>query len=447
MPSVHGKERCIGMPITEVIKNTAPGAVLCFKYPNEDFNTGAQLIVAEYEEALFMKDGVIEQVFTAGKYTLTTENFPFLTKLQSALLSGGVSRYSCKIYFVNTQHHLEQKWGTPDPVTVLDPYWQTYFQVQARGSYTVAVKEVKKFFLKFVGANAYASENDIKKNFRIAFVQNISDQLAEYITSSEEETIVICNKKKALADGVKGSLHEVLDEYGMELINFYIETIGVIEDENYLSVVKMRRERQEKMFSREQRMEEARLDFALSRERSEAERYISGQGAQADYERMKIRDQDGGNGWARQETAEILHSAAENTGAGSAFINAGIGLNVGRALGGMMADMANTGSSGPGVGSLSAPQGAREAVQSETVICPKCNAAVPKGMKFCGQCGTPVEKPKCICANCGFEIPEGMKFCGQCGTPVAKQPQVCPKCGAEVAEGMKFCGRCGNRME
>ena len=413
----------------------------CLKYPREDFNNGAQLIVAEYEEALFMKDGIIEQVFSSGKYTLTTENFPFLTKLQSFFLSDGVSRYSCKIYFVNTQHHLEQKWGTPDPVTVLDPYWQTYFQIQARGSYTVAVKEVKKFFLKFVGSNAYATENDIKKNFRIAFVQNISEELAEYITSSDEESIVVCNKKKALAEGLKKSLHDILDEYGMELINFYIETISVLEDANYLSVVKMRRERQEKMFSREQKMEEARLDFALSREKSEAERYVSGQEAQADYERMKIRDQDGSNGWARQEMSQILQTSAQNTGAGSAFINAGIGLNVGRAIGGMMADMAN------GNNGISAPQSPVPVQQDNGVICSNCNAIVPKGMKFCGKCGSPVSKPKIICVNCGFEIPEGMKFCGECGTPVKEPTKLCAKCGAEVKDGMKFCGRCGNRME
>ena len=68
------------MPIMSVIKNTSIGNSLCAKVPYEDFNIGSQLIVAEYEEALFMKDGVIEEVFGPGKYTLTTENYPFLTK-------------------------------------------------------------------------------------------------------------------------------------------------------------------------------------------------------------------------------------------------------------------------------------------------------------------------------------------------------------------------------
>ena len=48
---------------------------------------------------------------------------------------------------------------------------QTYLHVQARGAYTVAVKDAKKFFLKFVGANVAASEQDIIRNFRTAQIR------------------------------------------------------------------------------------------------------------------------------------------------------------------------------------------------------------------------------------------------------------------------------------
>ena len=58
------------MPIMSVIKNDAFGDMLCSKIPCEDFNVGSQLIVTEYEEALFMKDGIIEQDYSlnAGRY-------------------------------------------------------------------------------------------------------------------------------------------------------------------------------------------------------------------------------------------------------------------------------------------------------------------------------------------------------------------------------------------
>jgi class 3 adenylate cyclase len=43
------------------------------------------------------------------------------------------------------------------------------------------------------------------------------------------------------------------------------------------------------------------------------------------------------------------------------------------------------------------------------------------------------------CSKCSFDNPDGMKFCGQCTTPLAL---VCPKCGFENPSGFRFCGQC-----
>jgi predicted ATPase/class 3 adenylate cyclase len=47
------------------------------------------------------------------------------------------------------------------------------------------------------------------------------------------------------------------------------------------------------------------------------------------------------------------------------------------------------------------------------------------------------------CTSCQFDSPPGMRFCGQCGSPLAL---ACPGCGAEVPPGFKFCGQCGARL-
>ncbi len=44
------------------------------------------------------------------------------------------------------------------------------------------------------------------------------------------------------------------------------------------------------------------------------------------------------------------------------------------------------------------------------------------------------------CLNCGFENPAGMKFCGECGSPLK---HACPDCGFENPLNFKFCGQCG----
>jgi class 3 adenylate cyclase len=44
--------------------------------------------------------------------------------------------------------------------------------------------------------------------------------------------------------------------------------------------------------------------------------------------------------------------------------------------------------------------------------CPRCGFDNPEGLKFCGECGTPLTAP---CPRCGFANPPQFKFCGDCG--------------------------------
>src|SRR5262245_16749221 len=47
------------------------------------------------------------------------------------------------------------------------------------------------------------------------------------------------------------------------------------------------------------------------------------------------------------------------------------------------------------------------------------------------------------CPTCGFDNPEGLKFCGECGTPLTAP---CPKCGFANPPQFKFCGDCGTSL-
>ncbi len=48
-----------------------------------------------------------------------------------------------------------------------------------------------------------------------------------------------------------------------------------------------------------------------------------------------------------------------------------------------------------------------------------------------------------ICGGCGFDNPPGVKFCGECGSPVEAR---CPSCEASNPAGFKFCGECGTAL-
>ncbi len=74
---------------------------LIYKYPSEDLVLGTQLIVQEGQAAVFVKSGLVADVFYPGTYTLATENLPLLKGLIN-LPFGGRTPFSAEIYLTLT---------------------------------------------------------------------------------------------------------------------------------------------------------------------------------------------------------------------------------------------------------------------------------------------------------------------------------------------------------
>ena len=141
---------------TDVIKNSGVGELLLWKQPEEDFNTNSTLIVMPGESAVFINGGNIEQVFESGTYKLSTNNYPFISRLRNAF-SGGISTFNCVVYFVRKAVSAEIYWGTNTPIQVRDPIFQIICDVKARGSYKVTIEDPAKFLTKLIGNNMFVA--------------------------------------------------------------------------------------------------------------------------------------------------------------------------------------------------------------------------------------------------------------------------------------------------
>lgn len=402
---------------TDVIKNTSPVNTLIWLNLEEDFNTNSTLIVAESEEALFFKDGIIEQVFTGGKYKLDTNNYPFISRLRNAF-SGGISTFNCKVYFVNKIHSMEVLWGTDSPIQVRDPIQGIMTSVMARGAYRVQIQDSKKFLLKMVGnSNPVMTENDLVLYFRSQFSQHIKSTIAKYIKNSQEEILGICAEQDMLAEKISGTIAEAFDEYGIRLVNFAIAALDIPENDPGRIA----------------------LEEAYAQRRQQEILGIS---------------------WAQKESAAILHEVAQNPGAGGEAA-AGAGLGMGIAAGSVFGTMAQQmftpmqnapkqqpmQNQSPNASNRFVQTTAPGAAAGAGVKCPNCGTENAEGSKFCNNCGTKIQQDKPKCPNCGMENAPGSKFCNNCGTPLGAapepKPQFCNNCGSKVDAGSRFCNNCG----
>ena len=281
---------------TDVIKNSGPGDLLIWRQPEEDFNTNSTLIVMPGEEAIFIKGGNIEQTFDRGTYKLSTENYPFISRLRNAF-SGGISTFNCVVYFVRKAHSMEIFWGTDSPIQVRDPVMMISTSVQARGSYKVQVDNPGKFLTKMVGNNVpFIMQGELNNYFISEFQQHIKSSLARAIRSANQEILGICAEQDILAGQIHPILQEILDDYGLKLITFTIAAIDIPEND-----------------PNRQMLEEAFAKKGV----------------------MRILGDD----WGRQQASEMLHTLAANPGAGGVAA-AGAGMGMGMAAGSVFAGMA-----------------------------------------------------------------------------------------------------------
>lgn len=280
---------------TDVIKNSGPGELLLWRQPEEDFNTNSTLIVMPGEEAIFINGGNIEQVFTSGTYKLSTNNYPFISRLRNAF-SGGISTFNCVVYFVRKAVSMEIYWGTDSPVQVRDPIFQIACDVQARGSYKVSIDDSAKFLTKLIGNNVFlTTQAELTTFFRSQFLMHIKTNLAKAIKNSGEELIGINAQQEVIANELSKIIENIFDEYGIYLQTFAIESIDVVDNEN------------------RQKLEDA----------------ISSKGV------MGIL----GDNWDKQKQYELLKDVANNPGSGG-LAGVGAGMGMGFGMGGAFGQMA-----------------------------------------------------------------------------------------------------------
>src|SRR5688572_18098863 len=152
---------------------------LVYRYPvyNQEIKMGAQLIVRENQTAVFVNEGQVADVFTPGRYELSTQNMPILTTLRGWKY-GFQSPFKAEVYFFNTRTFTDLKWGTQNPVMMRDAEFGM-IRVRAFGTYAMRISDAKIFFKTIVGTQGLTTTDQILGQLRSTILSRLSDAIAE----------------------------------------------------------------------------------------------------------------------------------------------------------------------------------------------------------------------------------------------------------------------------
>lgn len=214
--------------IIEVIKYDGPNDVLIWKFPNEDFNTNTQLIVGPSQEAIFVKGGQVLGRFISGTYTLSTKNYPFVRALVG-LATGGVSPFSCVVYYVNKVVSMGIEWGTDTPISIVDPVYKVPIDIRSYGDLSLRVENGQMLMERLVGQTQGFSHQDVTQFFSNLMATQVRGVISGTMMSHGLSPIGIDAYLADMSNYAMERIAPIFEPYGMAVNHFTIAAITAPE--------------------------------------------------------------------------------------------------------------------------------------------------------------------------------------------------------------------------
>jgi membrane protease subunit (stomatin/prohibitin family) len=190
------------------------------RYENE-IKYGARLTVRESQQAIFVNEGTIADVFTPGSYVLETQNIPVLSTLKG-WKHGFNSPFKAEVYFVNTKHFTDQKWGTKNPIMLRDAEFGPV-RIRAFGTFALKINDAVKFVKEIAGTQAHFTTEETTEQLRNLIITRFTDAVAE----SKIPVLDLAANYDELSKFISEKINPEFDEYGLVLSKFLVENISL----------------------------------------------------------------------------------------------------------------------------------------------------------------------------------------------------------------------------
>jgi len=330
---------------------------IVWRYPVEEINWGDNLIVHEYEAAVFFRDGKSYDVFRAGRHALTTASLPLLTKVISKIAGFDKVPFRSTVVFVSLKQ-FQGKFGAQGQTKELAP-------LKFFGGFWFRVEEPNLFVNEVVGGQGAFTTDGLQNFLRGYFNERLIDTMSQYsladVYGKLDETSLLA----------KNTLFDAFSRIGLELIDTKFEGIDTTP------------EWRDRLF------------------------YIKTGVSGAEVLRMET---------VQKSSESLSKSPGAAVGAGAVILPQVLQPQA-PAQAAPMVLCPKCGFQNPQTAKFCNSCGAPMQVVAGTVNCPKCNASNPATAKFCVECGATLKATR-KCPKCQADVPAGNKFCPECGAKV-----------------------------
>ncbi|MDP3438898.1 MAG: SPFH domain-containing protein [Azonexus sp.] len=211
----------------DILQWTEEGdGTLAWRFPMQEMEiqNGASLTVRDSQMAMFVNEGTVADVFSPGMYRLTTQTLPVLTYLKNwdKLFE---SPFKSDVYFFSTRTQLDQKWGTPNPITIRDKDFGIV-RMRAFGIYSYHLSDPKVFYQKISGTRGTYTRDELEGQLRNTMVAGMTDLFGD----SGVAFIDMAANQDEFGQAMRLKMAPMFAEYGLTLDSLVVQNVSLPEE-------------------------------------------------------------------------------------------------------------------------------------------------------------------------------------------------------------------------
>ena len=336
---------------TDIIKFEGTNTDFFWRIYGEVINPDCQLVVPPTHQAIYIKDGKLQDILESGKHPIFE-----VTKKGFLGLGKKVDATTLDIIFMNRTIKFNALWGTMNPIPLRDPYTEIPVSLRGNGEFEVGIDNPKKFYLEIVGADKNFTLDSLRERLAVKMMAYIEPVIAKTMRDLRLSYIDIAQHKKEIADSILPEVNEMfVKDCGLKVYSFTIGVLKIADQEMEAieeCLALRRKEIKEKADAKELALELERLDDKMF-EREILLKLIEQADRNKYYEVLKIEAEHGG----------------KHKGKGGNFC--------------------------PDCG---------HSYEAGTKFCPECGHRLPGANVKCPKCGTEMDSATKFCPECGHKM-------------------------------------------
>lgn len=205
----------------QIITFNSNNETLIWKSPITNIDSETQIIVPPTHEALFIKNGVLEEIYNQGKY------YP----IKSKGLFKKNEEVIAEIIYVNKSIECYINFGTPTRIDILDPFTNSLVKYGACGRYSIMIENTRKLYEKVLSSDNTLTLNAIRNYFADTIIYYVKSEIANIILEKSIGFHLIYAYLDEVSERIVNKMKHDYERAGLKLTSLTFTSVNVSDDD------------------------------------------------------------------------------------------------------------------------------------------------------------------------------------------------------------------------